>query len=200
MREDRPFVKALGLPDREQALPGHFVLVGAMLQPGTTDALDFRGVVRRRDAPRSGWFTSRKLVRSPPMPRHTSNECGIRHGWAGAPQFGSWRRWLLAGFLISLAVFCRSSLVADVASASLAGNQVTVATSPSDAPSHRDDCATKSDLVSPSDVRSRIAWTSQPLGDAPLLTSWSRCVLDDGAPDGVFSPGVCRALLQVFRI
>jgi hypothetical protein len=30
MREDRPFVKVLGLPDREKRLPGHLVLVGAV--------------------------------------------------------------------------------------------------------------------------------------------------------------------------
>lgn len=170
------------------------------LQLLRADALDFRGGARRRHAQRSGRTISRQSVRSPMMPRHTSNEDGIRQPRAAAPPSRSWRRWLLVACLISLAVFCRNSLFVNVASAALAGDRLAVASSPSDTPSHSDDRAAKSSPLSPSGPRSRVAWARQPSGDAPLPTSWSRSALADGAPDSLYAPGVLRAFLQVFRI
>ena len=122
--------------------------------------------------------------------------------WDLAPtrQRRGWRPRLLVALLVSMAVFCDSALVVDAAESGSTAEASLAIPGQDESPPHAFDCVVDNEPVTLSKLRGGHAWASQSLG-APAYLLLPDDVSSVTRPLLVTSsPGVRRALLQVFRI
>ena len=107
---------------------------------------------------------------------------------------------LLIALLVSLAVFCHSAFVVDAVVADSSAESSRVIRGQEGTPTHVPTCAVDGEPATLSKFREGTVWASRSLDDPAWFFMQDERPSETRPPLVTSSPGVRRALLQIFRI
>ena len=112
----------------------------------------------------------------------------------------AWRRIAMLSALFFLMSLCHGSVLAAVAGAAMPADQSLATAARDGVPAHLVDCAVDSEAAAPSTASAGIAWGGSLLGEPAWLLGLDQPVAEPPDTAPFCTPGVRRALLQIFLI